>query len=223
MVKRARLAPAVVSLLFVACTSPADLSGEVSVTGTSGETRRGAGLDVILLRATSAFEAEWTRAVEAFQARRARAVAATKEVEEIRAQALADRVAASQSALGLLGGKDDVDWNAYDQALQRQGSALERMLKASRRGRETQAHLGRLLARERSDGWDLLRQYLTSSVRADGAGRFEFKGATPGRYYLASRLRLTAEEIYWFVAVDLRPGARQTTNLTEKNAGWPFS
>ena len=222
MVKRAR-ALAFVGLLTIACSTPADLSGDLSVAGKSGEVQRGADVEVILLRATDAFEAEWSRAVNAFQAGRARVVAAAREAEGVQAEAQADRATASQSALGLLQSKDEVDWKAYDQANQRQTAALERAIRAGRRGREAQVQLERLMPRHRSDAWDIIRQHQTRAVRTDAAGRFEFGGTAPGRYFLASYFRVAGIDLYWFIPVELKPGVKQVTDLTSGNAGWPFS
>src|SRR5262245_42466808 len=225
MVKRARML-AVVALLTMACSAPANLTGEISVAGKSAEARRD--VEVILLPASEAFETEWNRTVKEFQTRRARASAVAKEAQDIQAQAAADRSAASQSAQRVLQARNDrsrsdIDWKAYDQATQRQNQALEKLFQAGRRVRDAEVQIEKMGPLLRAEAWDLIKKYQMLAVRTDEAGRFEFKGTAPGRYFLASRLRVAGNELYWLVPLDLKSRAKHLTHLTEANAGWPFS
>jgi len=225
MVKRARML-AVVALLTMACSAPANLTGEISVAGKSAEARRD--VEVILLPASEAFETEWNRTVKEFQTRRERASAVAKEAQDIQAQAAADRSAASQSAQRVLQARNDrsrsdIDWKAYDQATQRQNQALEKLFQAGRRVRDAEVQIEKMGPLLRAEAWDLIKKYQMFAVRTDEAGRFEFKGTRPGRYFLASRLRAAGNELYWLVPLDLKSRAKHVTNLTEANAGWPFS
>jgi hypothetical protein len=213
----------VVSVLTMACSGSADLSGHVSVATKPGDVERGAELEVILLNATDALEGEWKRAVDAFNADRARTLAAAAEAEAAEARARADQASASSARLNALLMRDSIDWQAYDQAARRQSAALEQSLKAERRRREARSQLEGIASRYRREAWDLIKKYKTRLVRTDVSGRFVFKEAAPGRYFLASRARVPGREIYWFIPLELSPRVTHTTDLTVNNAGWPFS
>ena len=77
---RARLRWLAVVMLTAACSGSAGLSGDVFV-AKSGEIRRGADVDVILVPANGAFEAEWNQVVQGFKDQRARVLAAAQEAE----------------------------------------------------------------------------------------------------------------------------------------------
>jgi hypothetical protein len=97
------------------------------------------------------------------------------------------------------------------------------VIKAERRRREMQAQLDTIVPRQRSRAWDLVTTHRLRIARTDAEGRFAFTGIAPGRYFLASRLRIAGDEVYWFVPVVLEPNGTRETTLTEGNAGWPFS
>jgi hypothetical protein len=147
------------------------------------------------------------------------------EAEGVQAHASAERLAASQAALGLLarGSDASVDWKAYDQEKHRQIAAVEQSIKAAQRGRTARKQLEALGARIRRDAWHLITNYQVKRVTTDDRGRFAFPGILPGRYFLASRIPVSGGERYWFVPVDLRARGKHTMDLTEGNAGWPFS
>jgi hypothetical protein len=116
-----------------------------------------------------------------------------------------------------------VDWKAYDHEKHRQIAAVEQSLKAAERGRNARKQIERLAARVRRDAWHLITSHQVRRVRTDDQGRFAFDGASPGRYYLASRVQMSGGERYWFVPVDLGPAGKHAMDLTDRNAGWPFS
>lgn len=213
----------VAAMLTGACSDSANISGHVSLTSLSGEVKREPNVEVLLVRVTDAFEAEWNQAVAAFTSGSARAMAAAEEAEAARARASADRSSASFAWLSVLLQKDGFNWKAYDEATKRHQGAVERLLRAGHHGREARSRLGEIAKRYRKEAWDLIQTHQTQIVRTDANGRFEFKSTAPGRCVLASRFPDSEPDVYWFVPLDIRPRGGHIAELTTKNAGWPFS
>jgi hypothetical protein len=222
-VRERALALLVASMLAAACSESASVSGHVRVTLPSGDVKSGGHLEVFLLRATTALEAEWTRAVASFTADRAGALAAVQEAEGAQVGARADQSSAALAWLSALLQKEDVDWRAYDQAAERRTAATERLLAAGRRGRDARSRLEKIASRYRQEAWDIIQIHQTQRAGTDVNGRFEFKGTAPGRYVLASRFPAVEPDVYWFVPLEVRPRGEHTADLTSKNARWPFS
>jgi len=59
-------------------------------------------------------------------------------------------------------------------------------------------------------------------VRTDVNGRFEFKDAPAGPYYLVAEHRVFDNEFRWKVHVEVKSGDANHINLSNSNAGWPF-
>ena len=151
-----------------------------------------------------------------------------EEAEEIQAQARADRAAASESAQRVLarriaqgrGGLEGV--RSGDPAPDR---GLERAFQAGRRGRDAQAQLrecsSRAIARKAGISSRSTRR---SVARTDASGAVRLQGDRAGVDTswpaVSGSLATTCTGS---IPVDLRPRVKHVINLTEGNAGWPFS
>jgi hypothetical protein len=78
------------ALLLVACS--ADLSGTVFVTMKSGDVKRAADIEIVLVATTPEFEAEWTKAIREFKAAYADADAALQEANRKRDESMRRRM-----------------------------------------------------------------------------------------------------------------------------------
>jgi len=183
------------ALLLTACS--ADVSGTVHVTMRSGDVRRGADVQVLLVR--ESFMGQWTEASATFKANYREAVVAYVDA---RAQLQKVREEYVRSRTGYRFG----DGRTYEEAGERVREAAGRAEAVKKEWSEHTASLAR---------WATVK-----TSRTDVNGRYEFKGVPRGKYYVMANHKVFADDLFWLVPVEVR--GTQSVDLASSNRSYPF-
>lgn len=193
--------------LLAACSRPGDLSGEFYYTTRGGDVKRLADHEILLVKATPEFEAAWkevvTRFKEAYEP-------ANTEYEEASRREGEARLVYYRSL------SDSYYRRGHDEAQA-----------VAQRAREQRDEV---VGTWRSRALQVITASKVAQTRTNAAGRFEFRGVAPSRYYLFATAEVPMSllsslefvRLHWWVPVELRSGA-QTVDLTMNNIGeWPL-
>jgi hypothetical protein len=176
----------------------------------SGELRRVADVQILVVARTEDFEQEWQREVETFANEYRAATGAIADALEAYEQARAQTDAAFRSARGF-----DDGFRAYD-------AARKRRLEMAQRHDDLVAGRTSLLMRHEKEAEDVLRRHSTASTRTDGNGHYQIGGLNSGRYRVFAAHQVFDDRLHWLLAVDLN-GEMRKLDLSNSNEGWPVS
>jgi len=175
-----------VLLLLAACSG--DVSGELYVTMKSGDVKRGADVQVIVVG--ERLMAEWRKGREMLRS----------EYREARVAAESAR-ARSLNLDKSLHDPSDVGVRDYMLADERASEAERRVAEVKRRYMD----MTKLV-----DG-------ATAKARTDVNGHYEMKGIPPGKYYVIATHKVFDNELSWLVPVEVHGGA-QKVDLSNSNS-----
>lgn len=178
--------------------SSGDLAGNVFVTMQSGDVKRGADVEVVLLADTVQFEAEWKKLLAAFEKAKTEADVVYEDAHRLEQQAF---------KVHLDDGLNEAASSAWAGAASRVDAAVE--------------NRGRVQQTSRDQALRLFQSGQPVVGRTDVNGHFELKGARRGKYFLFAHYKVFDNDLYWMVPVDIS-SATQTLDLSNSNAGWPF-
>jgi len=183
-----------------AASAAGSLSGDVFVTMQSGQVRRAADVDVVLVPATAQFEAEWERAQLEYEDR-VKPVVSEHDAMRAQEEALRRNSAAATQSRDL---KSALQFTNESIALS------GRMLDLGRQKWSPlqQEYTGKLL--------DLIRQHAAARVATDVNGHFDLV-APEGKYYVFCRYTLPRETLYWFMPAEIA-GSAAKVSLSNRSA-----
>jgi len=179
--------------------SAASLTGDVFVTLQSGDVRRAADVDVLLVPATPEFEAEWERLQSEYEDRVA---PLATEYDSLKMQA--DALRQQQTAMS---GNPRAAIQIGNQII---GILNQQMDLGKTRWRPLQEEYTRRAMR-------LLAQRATARTPTDVNGRFE-TSASEGRYYIFCRYQLPRETLYWVLPTQLQDATSTKVSLSNRSA-----
>lgn len=177
------------------------LTGDVFVTLRSGDVKRAADVDVLIVPATPEFEAEWERLQSEYE-ERVRPIAA--EHESLKAQ---------QESLRLSGDAAMRSGNTRA-ALQMNNQTIALLNQQIDLGRTRWAPLQQEYTVKATR---LLAQRATARVATDVNGHFEVN-VPAGRYYVFCRHELPRETLYWLVPAQVQDATPAKVSLSNRSA-----
>jgi len=183
------------ALFLTACS--ADVSGTVYLTTRSGDVRRGADVPVLLVH--EQFMGEWTEASTTFKASYRQAAVAYVEARTRLQRAHGDHV---RSRTGYRVG----DGRSYEEAGERVRDAAARLDAVKKEWSEHTATLA--------------KRATVRSSRTDVNGHYVFQGVPRGKYYVMASHKVSADELFWLVPVEVR--RTQSVDLSSSNRSYPF-
>jgi hypothetical protein len=202
----------------VACQRTATLSGDVFVTMKSGDVKRGADVAVVLVPKTPEMDTQWSGLNGAFRAELAAAQQASR-----RAKAASD-VARHQWHVAHQAVLDSIrnSFDDYDATNKRSNSAMERARAAANAADQASTRPFEIVLEFDKRAQALIAAKQVAAVRTDVNGRYRFSNVTPGAYYLHAAHQVFDNKARWWIPIQVKPGD-QVTDLSNSNAGWPFS
>lgn len=187
--------------LLASAAFAGSLTGDVFVTMRSGDVKRAADIDVLILPATPEFEGEWERLQSEYEERVKPVVA---EHEFLKAQQESLRV--SQNSAMSSGNS-----RAALQISQQMIGLAQQSLRIG------QERWGPLQQEYTQAALRLLAQRATARVPTDVNGHFEVSLPT-GRYYVFCRYQLPQETLYWFLPAQVQDGTPAKVSLANRSA-----
>jgi hypothetical protein len=194
----------------LACSRRAEVSGDVYVTVKSGDVKRGADVEVLLVPQTDVVDSAWKQELVQFAIDYAPPIVAELEAdaraEAIKVQKEPDEVLVRQK------------W-ADAEILERWNKELlEEQAAAYVHTREVASRLDFFVQR-RKRAWDLLAKHAALRARTDVNGHFVVRGVPDGKYYLCAAYEVL--ESFWMVPIDVK-AASSKSDLSNGNEGWAF-
>jgi hypothetical protein len=211
---RSVLSVLVLALTLSACARTGGVDGDVYATMKSGDVKRGADVEVVIVRPTPDYDKEWKGLVVAFRTELEAASEAVKKAEEEEsAQSTeTDKSTATIKSLHALS----------TDALKRRHDVLTRQIKAMERTNDTKVALISVRADYHAKAVALLQKGKIAAVRTDVNGHYSKDELEPGQYYLYAAHRIFDNSITWYVPLDVRRGKQTKLDLSGSNAGWLF-
>jgi hypothetical protein len=198
-VRRPRLWVATIAVTLTTAACSGDVGGTVFVKMQSGDIKRGADVEVVLVGAGDQFEAEWKKGVTEYQ--KAEADANVPYVEAQAVQTLAHQ----EYLKDIMSNSKQAQWEA----------STARVLESARKVDEVRRV-------HRDHAVKLVQWGKKATTRTSVEGRYEFTGVKTGRYYVFARYQDANNILYWVQPVEVK-GGTQRVDLSNSNAGWPFS
>lgn len=197
-----------------------DVSGDVFVTMKSGDVKRGADVQVLVVPRTKEFEAAWKREVDEFVTAHAEASRVDRDAKA--AYEEANRTASVASARAIEGATAQVRAGNY------RASFLDDPEYRASQARVTQAFQAtleyravRALARHQVQALALLAKQSSHRARTDVNGHYEIKALPAGKYYVCATHKVFDNELFWMVSTELAGPVK--VDLTNSNAGWAIA
>lgn len=207
-----------------------DLSGDVFVLMKSGDVKRGADVEILLLPGTKnqEFAAKrreiaaplWKLRLELEaglqQARAAEKLAEDKE-REARRRATEEQYATPP--------EDPKKWREHldriGQTYNDHESASQSVIKAHMAVSNGESLISQTEQDYKSRVAVIIAQMATNTVKTDVNGHFEIGDLPVGRHFLFARHRVFDNDLYWFVPVEVKNGSTKI-DLSGSNEGWRF-
>lgn len=172
-----------------------DVAGTVFVKMRSGDVKRGADVEVVLVSASAQFEAEWKKVVEGYKN-------AGAAVSEQRDEASAAERRAYQAYLSdVLSPSKKTSWE-----------------EASTRVMQLAMHVDQAHNSQRQHALKLIEWAKKGTTRTSVEGRYEFPGVSRGKYYVFARYEDANNVLEWMVPIEVASGS-QRVDLTNSNSG----
>jgi hypothetical protein len=187
--------------LLASAAFAGSLTGDVFVTMRSGDVKRAADVDVLILPATQEFEGEWERLQTEYE-ERVKPVAAEHDSLKAQYESLGASYTAALSSRNL---------RAAYQINQQRSPLIEQMM---RLGREQWEPLQQEYTQK---AMRLLGQRVTARVPTDVNGHFEVSPPT-GRYYVFCRYQLPKETLYWLLPAQVQDDTPAKISLSNRSA-----
>ena len=185
--------------LLASAAFAGSLTGDVFVTMRSGDVKRAADVDVLIVPATPEFEAEWERLQSEYEERAKPLVA---EYDSLTTQA--DSLRRQQTAMSGNPGA----------ALQISKQIIALLSQQMDLGR---TRWGPLQQEYTTMATRLLSQRATARIPTDVNGHFEVS-VPPGRYYVFSRYQLPRETLYWLLPAEVEDATPMKVSLSNRSA-----
>jgi hypothetical protein len=183
----------VAMVILAGCSG--DVVGTVFVKMQSGDIKRGADLEVVLVEASSQFETEWKKTVAAYNA-------ADEAVKDQNAEAKAINDEAFRVYLAdIRNTSKEATYNAASAKLLEIARYLD------------QAHYA-----QRQHALELIQWGKKGTTRTSVDGRFGFTGVRTGKYYVYARYQDANNVVEWMAPVEVARGTK-TVDLSNSNAG----
>jgi hypothetical protein len=203
---------AVACLAMGACSNGANLSGDVFITTSSGDVKRGGDVEVVLVAATDEFAGKWKLLIEEFRVAYEKAAARYEEA------VARERHGSNEEHKALLGamkpGLDTKEFYRYMALSRERGVLLDRTLEEKRRARAVVAdYTGR--------GMSLLRDAAQRRVRTNVDGHYELKDVGYGKYLLAAEYVIGGTTYRWTHEITVEQRTVKA-DLTASNSNWPI-
>jgi len=179
----------------------------------SGDVKRGADVEVVLVPAASNFETDWTLAQDQFRDRLWTARAVVTAATDKQARTAKEREAARDAVTTSAG---------VTTGLRRYAEALSQESTASRDVSLAQAAVLRVVEEHQLNAAKVIQKHQMTSVRTDVNGHYVKQQLPPGRYYIFSAHRIFNNSLFWFQPIEIRRGETTKLDLTGSNTGWPF-
>jgi hypothetical protein len=188
----------------------------VFVVMASGDVRRGADVQVILIAVTNAFQADWNRTIEPLLGERQQAEAELRTGMEavVRAESERKRAVERAAQTQAAGGPE------YQQARAREDAAFEAATQAARAVSTARRRIAEVSSRTTSSLPEIMEKHTTRTVRTDVNGRYEVRGLPTGKFHVFARQRVFSTTVCSFVPVGVEQ-APQRVDLSPSNAGCP--
>jgi hypothetical protein len=189
-----------------------ELSGDVFVTMQSGDVKRGAGIQILLITATEQFESEWTKLVGQFKSEYGRASADLQQADKVESQA-------AKHSLDAIRNSADKDFERW----------MQKMKEADEVHKNTQNkvfaaanRVDQVRARYQAAAQKMIAEMQPRLARTDVNGHYSFMDVPGGRYRVFAEYRVFEKRLHWIVPAEVNSGATQRVDLSNSNAGWPF-
>lgn len=181
-------------LALVACSRTGELSGDLFVTMKSGDVKRGAAVEIVLIPATEQFESEWNKTVDQFKLDYASAKSAFQQADEARDRAFQRSLDSIRTGFGR---------SSYE-------TEEEQATTAAR-------HVDEVEERYRAMALKVIETAHSKIVRTDVNGHYVFSAVPAGKYYIFARHVVFDNVLYWLTPTEVKSGANRV-DLSNENA-----
>jgi hypothetical protein len=195
------------ALMIFGCSRTGGISGDVFLTMKSGDVKRAAGAEVLLIPVTPEFQDSW-RALLAYLGNQYSAATAEEREATSRDEAATSRETAAKRAYEA--GSVNSGW---DDAIAHRSATLTQRLERAKR---VLAVLEQAAPRGRAH----LREAASRTIRTDVNARYEFKDIPAGKYYVCASHRIFDNQADWMIPVTVERGVAVRLDLSNANLGW---
>lgn len=217
--------------VFCGCSRSAKVSGDIFVTTKSGDVKRGADVEVLLVRGTRDFDAQWMAHVQSFKRDRDAAIATYRNKRAAEIESSRDLDAAKSDFRQLSETRSaDIESRrrSYAQGIRDLDASSRNLHKILDRHEEamseTLAALSAVRDIERTAlgvAIQLLTTHRIASARADVSGHFVISAVPHGKYYLFAQYEVFENRLHWFIPVSFNESSNRV-DLSGSAAGWVF-
>ena len=178
----------------------AELTGEIFVTMKSGDVKRGADVEVGLVRVDGAFQSAWDAILRDYERAMDEGLA---RVNQARARA------------------ESINTSDFRRSFGAQMAVFDEKRVAIDEWKRATDVLSDVPAPFQQRARALIGPNLVTTVRGNADGRYAFKSISPGRYYVIAQHQIFDNHLKWAVPITLNPG-ENTLSLTNTNGSSPI-